>query len=57
MRKVEYVFEHLPCAGITLFRFYGYHLSRSPFSEKHPEESENTFFQLKKKARQSYKKT
>jgi len=27
-RGVTYV-DHLPCAGITLFRFYGYYLSRN----------------------------
>lgn len=30
---------YLPCAGITLTRFYGYHLSHSVL-EQHPEESE-----------------
>jgi hypothetical protein len=33
--KSEESFEHLPCAGITLFRFYGYYLSRQP-NWKHP---------------------
>jgi len=34
--------EHLPCAGITLFRFYGYYLSLSRhWRNQHPEESEN----------------
>jgi len=29
-RRREYITgsNHLPCAGITLFRFYGYNLSR-----------------------------
>jgi len=29
--KEEEKISHLPCAGIILFRFYGYHLSLSPF--------------------------
>jgi hypothetical protein len=31
-------YGHLPCAGITLIRFYGYHLSRSAYAKQHPEE-------------------
>jgi len=30
---------YLPCAGITLFRFYGYYLSLPALAGKHPEES------------------
>jgi hypothetical protein len=41
-------FEHLPCAGITLFRFYGYHLSLYRFErDQHPEESDKTLSFLK----------
>jgi hypothetical protein len=35
-KQKEEKLDHLPCAGITLSRFYGYILSR--FSQ-HPEES------------------
>jgi len=48
-RRGEYISDHLPCAGITLFRFYGYNLSlvlrprRLGRQEtQHPEESEKT---------------
>lgn len=42
LRKLsgEKYVDHLPCAGITLFRFYGYYLSR--LRNQHPEESDKT---------------
>jgi hypothetical protein len=41
---------HLPCAGITLFRFYGYHLSLScrRWQDQHPEESEKSLLKNRK---------
>jgi hypothetical protein len=32
-------FDYLPCAGITLIRFYGYFSAVPPVGEQHPEES------------------
>jgi len=35
-------FSHLPCAGIILFRFYGYYLSLSMMNQ-HPGNLRNRF--------------
>jgi hypothetical protein len=42
--KRRQIRSYLPCAGITLIRFYGYFLSNSANGGKAPRETENLYF-------------